>query len=724
MPRAAKPESSAHEKAELERDKELRDDAAIRAQVLDIYTDVKEGFDAQNDRYNDNLDFWDLYNCELNGKQFYNGNSQIFVPVVASAVNARKTRFVNQLFPSTQRHVQCVSEDATSPSALVSLLEYYVRKCKLRTQVAPALLRTGDVEGQYSVYISWTETRRNVTWKTKTPAPIVDEELDITEEDGISDPDEMIEDIEETEIANGRPTVEVIADSDLCVVPFTADSIEDALEEGGAATIARRMRKGKIKQMIREGHFDKAAGERLIANMQDGGGDDKDVSAKNVNAAGIKRDERGAYVLVYETWAKLELDGDKEPPVLCQIYMAGDGDDNVISVKRSPFWHDRVPVLSAPVEKVNGSFKGKSQVQKVATLQYQANDAVNEGMDSAAYALLPIIMTDPEKNPRVGSMILSLAAVWEVDPKSTQFAEFPQLWKDALGIVAACKAEIYEHLSVSPARITQQASTKKLTQAEIASEQQVDILNTADAVTTLEDEIFSPMLSMFIELDHQFRDTDITVQEFGEMGVQAKMQTIEPIQFDKRYNFQWLGVEAARNAQTIQQQIAAMNVLRSIPPQQYQGYKLNMAPIITQLVENVFGPRLAPQVFQDIRGQLSTDPELENKALMEGLDMPVHPLDNHQEHMQVHQKALQEGDPSGMIRSHLMQHQLAMVQQVQAQQNTVAPQEGAPGGPPAAPKPGAQPSQPRGGQNPAGAIHQDQMKDPARMPPPQGTPFA
>jgi len=33
-----------------------------------------------------------------------------------------------------------------------------------------------------------------------------------------------------------------------------------------------------------------------------------------------------------------------------------------------------------------------------------ADDAVNEGMDSATYSLLPIIMTDPAKNPKVNTM--------------------------------------------------------------------------------------------------------------------------------------------------------------------------------------------------------------------------------------------------------------------------------------------------------------------------------
>jgi hypothetical protein len=113
-----------------------------------------------------------------------------------------------------------------------------------------------------------------------------------------------------------------------------------------------------------------------------------------------------------------------------------------------------------------------------------ANDACNEAMDSAAYALMPIVMTDPNSNPRVGSMILSLAAIWETSPKDTQFAQFPPLWKEGLEIVTGCKNQIKESLAVNSSMVTQQG-TSKLNQAEIANEQQVEILLLAHAARSL-----------------------------------------------------------------------------------------------------------------------------------------------------------------------------------------------------------------------------------------------
>jgi hypothetical protein len=372
------------------------------------------------------------------------------------------------------------------------------------------------------------------------------------------------------------------------------------------------------------------------------------------------------------------------------------------------------------VEKLQGVFKGNSKVGIVADMQYMANDATNEAMDSAAYAMMPIVMTDPEKNPRIGSMILSLAAIWETNPNDTQFAQFPELWRQGFEIVANAKAEIFQSLGVNPAQITQGAGNKKKNQAEIAAEQQVDILSTADVVTVIENAILTPMLNRMITMDHQFREDDITVRQYGELGMRAQMQKIEPVQFDNHYQFRWFGVEAARSQQQVQQQIAGLNILRGIPPQQYQGYKLDLVPVIQQLVENTFGPRLAPLVFKDMKGELSVSPSLENELLTSGIDLPVHPMDDFNDHMKHHVQALKAGDPHGSIRIHMLLHQQQQQAMQAAQAAAAQPQQGGPpGGAPGAPGPprmGAQPAPSRPAQGPPGMISPDSMSDPGMMP--------
>lgn len=693
------------------RDEELCDKEELRETLTKLYNDVEKTVTGQTDRTNDTLDYWDMYNCLLSGKQFYNGTSKIFLPLVHNAVNARKTRFANQIFPSSQRNVEVISEDSDIPNSLVSLIEHYIRKAKLRTQVIPALIKNGDVEGQYTIYVDWIINKRDVVYKKFKPL-----EIELAEDELVEDDEEQVEDIVEEEVTHQYPCIEVISDADFAVFPATSNSIEEALEKGGGAIILRRWTKTNIKQHMEDGTIDKDAGKSLLGVMgeQQQGGQPRDTAKAMTDAAGIKKDARGTFALVYEVWAKLAYKQKGDKKAKRRIYkMFFGGPELVLSCKRNPWWSDKLPIISTPVEKVVGSFKGKSKISAgVADLQILANDAVNEGMDSAAYALLPIVMTDPEKNPKIGSMIMSLAAIWETNPNDTQFAQFPNLWKDAFDIIGAAKAEINQTLSISPAAITQALGKKKPNQAEIAMEQQVDILTTSDAVTNLEEGILTPMLQRMLELDHQHRDTALLVRQFGEMGITASMEKVEPVQFHRRWEMKWFGVEAARAAAQVQQQISATNVLRGIQPQFYEGYKMSLVPIIKSLVENIFGHRLAPHIFIDMRKQLSKDARVENMSLYQGEMVMPNEMDNHQQHIAVHQQSMQElGDPHRTFEVHLQMHKMLMQKAMQAQQQ----QQGQPGSPGGAGQPGlpGQGGAPQGpnaqSQQPNGAIPQQSM---------------
>ena len=276
-----------------------------------------------------------------------------------------------------------------------------------------------------------------------------------------------------------------------------------------------------------------------------------------------------------------------------------------------------------------------------------------------------------------------MAAIWQTDPKETTFAQMPPLWKDAMELASALESRIQKNLSVSPAAITQSnPKSQKKNQAELAMEQQVDILSTADAVTVIETGVLTPLLQRMMELDHQYRDKDISVKQYGEMGYRANMQTIPPIQWDARFEFKWLGVEAARNAQQVQQQIAMLNVLRGIPPQSYPGRKLNIEPVITQMIENTFGPRLSALMWGDATSQLSVDPMTENSMLEGGMQVEVHMMDDDPKHLQAHMPLMAKGDPTGQIRVHIQKHaqQLQMKQQAAMLQAAQQGQPGSPGG--------------------------------------------
>ena len=698
-----------------DRNEELCRDKDVEDTCLKLYGEIEKGFSDQWERSNSQMDFWDIYNCELGPKQFYTGQSKVFVPIVADAVDARKTRFVNQIFPMTGKNVEVISSE-DRPQSLMSLLEFYIRKCRLRSVVVPALMINGDIEGQYNVMMHWVENRRHVAWRVMKQHEI----------EGQEDEDEAYEDIEEEEIVHAYPMVEVLPDPDVLILPQTATTAEEAIEIGGSVTVLRRYTKAKVQELLDDGEIDEERGEALLEQFRSKQpSQNPDKKYKITDSAGIKAEGQKSVAFIYETWVKLGIknaDGDVERR-LCRVRFANE--ELVLSCRRNPYWCDQLPIISAPSNRVEGAAKGRSRIKRIETLQYAANDAANEGMDSAAYALLPIVMTDPAKNPKSGTMVLNVAAVWETDPNSTKFANMPALWKDALEIVNAMKMQVFQSLGVNPSMLPSSQSGQgkggRTNQAQVAQEQQVDLLMTADVVTGVADDILTPILRWFVYLDHQFRSHPMTVRQFGALGHEINMEMIPPVQMDRRFEVRWFGVEAMRSTQQLQMQMAGVNVIRGIPPQQYQGYELNLAPILAQFVENLFGPRLAQQVFRDTKSQLSLDPQFENTLLSQGFQVPVNPMDQDQQHLQAHQQGMQMGggDPSGAFRMHIMQHMLNIQKKQQAQQMQqmqqqpgAQPQLGAPGGA----RQGARPAGPRGGQNPPGAISPDQMRGTGVMP--------
>ena len=690
------PESEIDKKPKPRRGKTSRDDdisarPKIKKKLLKVFADVEKGFTNQRTRSDEILDFWDAYNAVLNEKQFYNGNSKIYVPIVRNAIEARKTRFINQIFPQSGRNIEVVSSEQDKPHSMIALLENYVEKTKLRTQVVPQLLVNGDVEGQMSLYVDWTSIERHTVSRETHPVKV----------GGLEHPElGEVDDIVEETITDELPGIEVLHDADLLVIPATADSIEQALEVGGSVTVIRRWSKEKVESMIDDGDFVAEVADDIIESLTKKESLGRDTKKHLADEAGIQTGEGGKTLVGYETWVKIKVDGKRR---ICRVYFGGS--DQILGCKLNPYWCDRVPVISGSVKKIPGVFKGMSLIKPgVLDLQIAANDAVNEGMDSAAYALSPIIMTDPNKNPRVGSMILDMAVVWECDPNSTKFAEFPKLWQDAFTIVANAQTMIFQTLSVNPSMMPQQSGKKdqKRNQAEIANEQQVDLLTTADAVTNTEGEILTPLIQRFAEYDHQFREEDVWVRSYGVLGVESGKESIPPIQMNNRITLRWFGVESARNAAQIQQQTAGMNVLMKIPPQSYPGYKLNLAPLIVHLVNATYGPRLGPLIFEDIKSQLAMDPELENEMLDQGMEVMPHMMDNDQEHIKAHLKA----KPGPQREAHIARHMAAMQakQAVQSMQQQGGPQQdggGTPGGAQIGPQHAAK--------GPPGTIHPDRM---------------
>lgn len=696
----------------LDRDRDLlgRSNSPVRKKLAEIRKAVREGFEYQRDRSDDIDDYWKIYDCVLSDMQTYNGNGSIFVPIVHDAVDALVTRIIGQLFPQFGHYVAAIAADGSTEKDLVAILDHYILETKFRSLIAEPLCRNGYIEGHLNLYVDWNEVRRVVVSR-ETHGPI--DPLNGQEMPG---PEMM--DVTEEEIVEAMPGFQVVHDSDVWVWPSTADTLEDAFAMGGGVAIVRYWTKAKIEAMIEEGAIREEEGEALIDNMRKVEDSGRDISKTLREDVGIRA--KGTISTVWEVWTYLKLGSDgryssKGRNRLCRLFLGPDDID--LGAKRNPYWNDRCPLLSIPLKKVAGVFKGASPVSYIDTIQYEANDAANEMADADHYGALPIVARDPEAGD--GPMILNLAAIWDIDPNKVKFMEFPDLGPRGIRRIQMATQAIFQSLNVNPGMIPQQTGRPgaKRNQAEIALEQQVDILTSGQAANIQVEGIYIPVCGWMVDLDYQFRtDRDLQVRMWGEMGRKSMMQKVAPLQNRHGFTFIWRGAEQMKQSAAIQQMFTAgLNVFRGLAPQlKEEGVQLKFAPLVEQWIVNMIGPTLASLAIVDQTQSLTLDTELEVQMMLDGFQTDPHPLDNDQEKVQAfHQALTQTGDPHGTIRVRLqkqmtqMQQKAAARQMMQMQQQLQAGPQ--PGGGPGMPQPGAAPAGPRQLKPPPGAIHRDQM---------------
>lgn len=691
-----------------DRSRDYSDLKYVQKQLGELYPSVERGFSDKKEQNAIIEECWDCYNCELNNNQSYYGTSEVYVPIIRDAMAARETRFINMLFPQTGRYADVVGHDGRVPYDLIALLDDYVKKAKLRQKVMPALIRTGDVSGSYALYVEWVEKTRHVTSKKKVKEQQTELGTDI---EGSPEYD----DVEYIEVKDSRPDVTVLDPRNLVVLPATAES----LDEADVVAVRLKFTKAKIKQWIKDGIIEKKAGEELLKNMGAPSARElPDPQKQAAAAAGIKLDSSGSKTAdIFQVWSKLKIRGEYRMMV---THFAGP--QSVLGCKRNPYWCDRVPVILQPVEPNPGTIWGNSQVAPVTALQYQANDVANEGFDSSQYALMPIVMTDPDKNPRAGSMVLAMASVWLTSPADTQFAKFPELWKDAFTIVGSCKEQIFQSLGVNPAMIPHGNAGKKPSQAQVAQEQQVALESSADNVALIQEGILSQVLEWFYEMDYQYRTDSVTIKKYGQFGLQATMDQVDPWQVRDRYEFRWYGTEAFKSMQQVQGMISWSNVLRGIPPQLLNGRKVDIGPVLEHITEITCGPRLAAHTLVDQRHQLTIDPDMENQLIENLFPVQVHEMDDDQKHMMIHfqhfqthlQMHPQQDMVSELARGHILSHIESGKKKAMAVMGAQPGQPGTPGGGqapglPGQPRPGAGAQMPTAGQQPPGAVRPDNM---------------
>src|ERR1700739_176143 len=126
-------------------------------QAAKLYEKDKKAYDNKQAQIDDCEDFWAIYSAQPSENQQYSGNSQCYIPAVRDAINARVKRSLSQLFPTNHKHVDAVGPTDKDPAPVLALMEHYIRTTRLKSVVRADLI-SGDVTGQWNLYIDWAKS--------------------------------------------------------------------------------------------------------------------------------------------------------------------------------------------------------------------------------------------------------------------------------------------------------------------------------------------------------------------------------------------------------------------------------------------------------------------------------------------------------------------------------------------------------------------------------------
>jgi hypothetical protein len=601
------------------------------------------------------------------------------------------------------------------PYTQVALIEHYIRKTGLKSIVRSDLI-AGDVTGNWCLMLDWTKDKRVIS-NLVTRNPIVESiSGENVENLGLEDDSEEIEELEDKEVTEEGPEVIDFSIQDLAVIPPTCTNIQKA----EIAVLRVRLSADAVQQYVDEGVFILPPGSDIESFTQnpDRHKDKYNPAKKQVHDAGVKTEGTLKYMLAYCAYGKLAFEKG-EPKREAIVFFSSKND--IVGLIRNPLWSGKRPLIVKQVERVQGSFYGKSRIEPVKFMQWDVCDIHNIGKDSAIYSVLPVFAADPTNNPNWAALVAGVGAVWPIAPDDIRKIDFGQLYKEALMLEEAYTAQINRSLGINEMMLGMMPKGRKNNQMMGAMQMEAST-EVSDHATRYEEEMLNPLVEMLFELDQQYRTKGLMIETRGMIGYKAAIEEIPVQQWGERYFFRWLGTEVMLKAQQIQQQIGFMNVLKGTPEQMMNGKKIDISPIIIRAVEGLFSPEDAQKIVYDPRNLYSVSPEIENEMMFNGQDVFTHPNDDDPKHLQSHiEAANRNGDPRALYSFHIQRH-MAQLQAKRQTQMGQQQQKGVPGSPGGAsptgqpapgvggtPRPGSLPAPPRGGQNPPGAIQQDNM---------------
>ncbi len=266
-----------------------------------------------------------------------------------------------------------------------------------------------------------------------------------------------------------------------------------------------------------------------------------------------------------------------------------------VLMQRNPFWFQHAPYVVQKLNETPDSFYGIGMGRIGKSLQYLANDFMNQTNDNATYGLNPIALLNPSLMAEPPDP-LSPGVVWKTtDVNNAVKFDRPPIegMQYGLQMLQWVSSELNDLLGTPP--ILQgnnsKGSAKTATGSQLLqSNVKGDI---ADQVVDLELNVMVQLMEMTHKLGQQYQDQEMQIATSG--GVIA----VRPGDLVGEFGFQWQASSQTQNQQMRTQQALQLlqTVLPMVPLLQQQGKTFNPMPLINRIGKEGMGFRDLAECF-------------------------------------------------------------------------------------------------------------------------------
>lgn len=562
--------------------------------VEPIYTKVTQG----RRTFEDWLEMcYNMWLCKVD-VQYYQGDSNVYIPVIRKNTEDGVNNIASKLFPTEDSFgvLPLPGTPDAFAEAVDILQKAQLETIRIKTKIKPLL--------RYYIWSGTTFIKTFFDPNKQVPNFTV---LDWRKNFYIYP--ETVDDVEEALITFEKLTVDKFELIRLKDEKYDSKRVDELLEKN-VNTPAAQLESDQIFQITKDRFKELPIYDVVEAYTT--------FKIDKYNEKGEVTEE-GEYEDVVITWSP-------EHRIVLQI-----SPNELEDIQGKPY----KPYLGTQQIKEPGNIYGHSIYEVGQRLQYLLNDTANVVLDDAMWILNPIVKGDISGVNNPQGLVMKRGAKWDMpDPNQIVFDRPPDVLASGLALVNQLKFMLQEMTNIGSMT---PMSSKRVTATEIATYSQLLGVFIGSTVSDIEETLMKPWLQRQYALNQQYLSEDELKAILGKKAFDIqRLGNRKKGLWSYGYDFKWLGSTQSMNMHIKSaQMIQFLEIASRIPKMPEDTYSIDMGHILKAIWRHGFD---LPDVDKVVQDKLASglDPEEENKLMVEGKEVEVNVMDKDMEHIISH----------------------------------------------------------------------------------------